>query len=411
MSQMLSFEEARDRLLAQASPPGAVETLPLMQADGRVLAQGIVSSLNVPAWDNAQMDGYAVRAAELAAAGPGQVFAVSQRIPAGHQGQPLQAGTVARIFTGAPLPPGADAVVMQEQVRSVAGGVCFETLPKLGDWVRHTAEDIRQGAEILSAGTRLTPAAVGLAASVGVASVPVHPRLRVACFFTGDELVMPGQPLAPGQIYNSNRFVLNALLRRLGCEVQDLGIVEDDLEATRAALRQAAAQADLIITAGGVSVGEEDHVRPAVEAEGEIGLWRVAIKPGKPLAYGRVRRAGQAGQSAHFIGLPGNPVSAFVTFLMLVRPFILSLQGMRPVLPRAVTAVADFAWEKPDMKRREFLRASLHPDSQRLTLFRNQGSAVLTSTVAGDGLIDNPPAQSIRPGDPVRFLPFAELLT
>ncbi|MDO4904580.1 MAG: molybdopterin molybdotransferase MoeA [Lautropia sp.] len=410
MSQLLSFEDARDRLLAQAAAPDAIETIPLMEADGRVLARGLVSTLNVPAWDNAQMDGYAVRTVELAGGDVHKVFRVSQRIAAGHQGRALEEGTVARIFTGAPLPSGADAVVMQEQVRVVDGGVCFDVVPRSGDWVRRTAEDIEQGAEILSAGTRLAPAAVGLAASVGIAEVPVYVRPRVACFFTGDELVMPGRPLPPGSIYNSNRFVLNALLKRLGCEVHDLGIVEDDREATRQALRRAARQADLIITAGGVSVGEEDHVRPAVEAEGEIDLWRLAIKPGKPLAYGRVRRPDAEGRFAHFIGLPGNPVSAFVTFLTVVRPFVLKLQGVQNVLPKAVMAVSGFEWSRPDMKRREFLCASLQPDSRRVTLFRNQGSAVMTSAVAGDGLIDNPVGQSIRPGDPVRFLPFPDLL-
>lgn len=452
---MLAFEDALERLLAKASPIRATETLPLMQCDGRVLAGPVISSLDVPAWDNAQMDGYAVRAAELAQA-PDAHFPVSQRIPAGHPGVPLQPGTVARIFTGAAMPAGADAVVMQEEAQVEGGRVRFAAQPQPGAWVRRRAEDIARDSVVLDAGTRLTPAALGLAASVGQAQLTLVRRPRVACFFTGDELVMPGEPLPPGGIYNSNRFVLKTLLQRLGCEVLDLGIVGDNLEATRAMLREAADQADLVITAGGVSVGEEDHVRPAVEAEGEIDLWRIAIKPGKPLAYGRIRRrecAQQGGAApssgrvppsaaahaapsacvqsgwshpeegpdtstdrrpeaghAHFIGLPGNPVSSFVTFLMLVRPFVLGLQGAAIRLPQAVPMTAGFDWLRPDGRRREFLRAVQLPDQGRLGLFRSQGSAVLTSAAVGDGLIDNPPGQVIREGDTVRFIPFSTLL-
>lgn len=421
MSALLPFDDAFARLLSHADTLPGTETIDTMNADGRVLARALVSSLDVPPWDNAQMDGYAVRAADLAA-NPDTVFPVSQRIPAGHQGQPLQPGTVARIFTGAALPPGADAVVMQEEVEAglplpgaEGTGVRFRVQPASGAWVRRRAEDIAAGSTVLAEGTRLTPAAVGLAASIGAATLEVHRRPRVACFFTGDELVMPGQPLPAGGIYNSNRFVLNALLRRLGCEVLDLGIVPDSREATRQALREAAEGADLIISAGGVSVGEEDHVRPAVEAEGQIDLWRVAIKPGRPLAYGRVGRHGPEGARAavpgsfaHFIGLPGNPVSAFVTFLLFVRPFLLRLQGIQAVEPQAVTLISGFDWTNPD-RRREFLRAVHLPDG-RLGLFRQQGSAVLTSAVVGHGLIDNPPGQVIRQGDAVRFLSFAELL-
>lgn len=436
---MLAFEDALERLLARATPLAGTETLPLAHSDGRVLAEPVISALDVPAWDNAQMDGYAVRAAELA--GQGARLPVSQRIPAGHPGQPLQAGTVARIFTGAALPAGADAVVMQEDAEVDGDGVCFAVQPRPGDWVRRRAEDIARDSVVLPAGTRLTPAAIGLAAAVGTAMLPLRRRPRVACFFTGDELVMPGEPLPPGGIYNSNRFVLKALLQRLGCEVIDLGIVRDDLQATRAMLREGARQADVVLTAGGVSVGEEDHVRPAVEAEGEIDLWRIAIKPGKPLACGHIRRqeiapaarrlapadaptassdgSGEAkiqdavlreGGFAHFIGLPGNPVSSFVTFLLLVRPFLLRLQGATVCQPRAVSMIAGFDWLRPDARRREFLRAVQLPDDRHLDLFRNQGSGVLTSAAVGDGLIDNPPGQVIRRGDTVRFLPFADLL-
>ena len=262
MSALIPFDDAFARLLSHADTLPGTETIDTMNADGRVLARALVSSLDVPPWDNAQMDGYAVRAADLAA-NPDQVFPVSQRIPAGHQGQPLQPGTVARIFTGAALPPGADAVVMQEEVEAglplpgaEGTGVRFRGQPASGAWVRRRAEDIAAGSTVLAEGTRLTPAAVGLAASIGAATLEVRRRSRVACFFTGDELVMPGQPLPAGGIYNSNRFVLNALLRRLGCEVLDLGIVPDSREATRQALREAAEGADLILSAGGVSVGE-----------------------------------------------------------------------------------------------------------------------------------------------------------
>ena len=417
MSSLLAFDEAFQRLLARAQPLQGIEVVPTMQADGRVLAEPVISMMDIPAWDTSQMDGYAVRAAELEA-DPDRVFPISQRIPAGHPGLALRKGTVARIFTGAALPVGADAVVMQEDAEEVplkdgSKGVRFRlrVQPQPGELVCRKADNVQAGTEILPAGTALTPAAIGLVASVGLPELTVRRRPRVACFFTGDELLMPGQPLWPGAIYNSNRFVLAAALRRLGCEVIDLGIVPDSLEATRASLRQAALDADLIITAGGVSVGEEDHVRPAVEAEGEIDLWRIAIKPGKPLAYGRVRRTRDAGPEgyAHFIGLPGNPVSSFITFLLLVRPFILKLQGARSWEPRRIQMTADFAWPRPD-KRREFLRAVLQPDGKLLKLFRNQGSAVLTSAVIGDGLIDNPPGQPIQPGDTVQYIPFAELL-
>jgi molybdopterin molybdotransferase len=362
------------------------------------------------------MDGYAVRSSELAAGADGKAVSlkVSQRIPAGRRGTALEPGTVARIFTGAALPEGADAVVMQEQaqVQELSGvpQVSFSHLPAPGEWVRRRGEDIEKGATILLAGTRLTPQATGLAASIGAPTLKVFRRLRVACFFTGDELVMPGEPLAPGAIYNSNRFLLTALLRRLGCEVLDLGIIGDTLAATQAALREAAARADLIVTSGGMSVGEEDHVKPAVEAEGELTMWQIAIKPGKPLAYGRVRRAGTTGMdAAHFIGLPGNPVSSFVTFLMFVRPFILALQGATGTTPLRLRLEAGFDWPRPD-RRREFLRVRIDPQTGRLHLFRNQGSAVLTSTVQGDGLLDNPGGNAIREGDVVTYLPFADLL-
>ena len=421
------FDDALAALLAQAGPVVPAETVDTLAADGRVLAVDIRSDLNVPSHDNSQMDGYAVRRADLAGASGGQPvrLRVTQRIPAGHVGQALAAGEAARIFTGARVPEGADAIVMQEEAQVDGDEVVLTACPSAGQWIRRVGEDIRAGHVILPAGTRMTPQACGLAASVGLARLDVRRRVRVACFFTGDELTMPGEPLRDGAIYNSNRFVLVALLRRLGCEVTDLGNVPDSLAATREALRRAARDCDLIVTSGGVSVGEEDHVKPAVEAEGELRLWQIAMKPGKPLACGRVRRAPEAdgadvsaGPSAdasdpaafaHFIGLPGNPVSSLVTFLMLVRPFVLRLQGVDDVAPRAIPMRADFDWPRPD-RRREFLRVRVNGQGG-LAQFVNQGSAVLTSTVWGDGLVDNPPEHPVRAGDVVRYLPFAALLS
>ena len=401
---MLSVDEALERLLAGADAIEGIETVATLAATGRVLAAPQASTVNVPPLDNTSMDGYAVRSADTAS-GHARLR-VSQRIAAGAIGRPLEAGTAARIFTGAPVPSGADAVVMQEQTDADGEFVVVKHAPKPGEWIRRAGEDIRQGARILEAGAKLTPQATGLAASVGLAALPVRRRMRVAVFFTGNELVMPGEPLPEGAIYNSNRFTLIGLLQTLGCEVTDLGIVPDSLEATRAALVKAAAGTDLVVTSGGVSVGEEDHVKAAVDAEGHLDLWKIAVKPGKPLAFGALRRAD--GSSAHFIGLPGNPVSSFVTFLLFVRPFILRCQGATDVLPPAYALRADFDWPKPD-PRREFLRAKMNA-AGGLELFPNQSSGVLTSTVWGDGLVDNPPKQAIAKGDVVRFLPFSALL-
>ena len=397
---MLAVREALELMLAAARPVAETEVIPTLSANGRVLAQAQVSGMNVPGMDNTQMDGYAVRAADCASGSA--ALKVTQRIPAGHVGQPLEPGSAARIFTGALIPPGADAVVMQEQCELNGDVVTIRHAPKAGEWIRRAGEDITSGSVILAAGTRLRSQELGLAASVGLAQLPVRRKLRVAVFFTGDELAMPGEPLAPGAIYNSNRFTLRALLENLGCEISDFGIVPDSLEATRKVLRECAQAHDLIITSGGVSVGEEDHIKPAVEAEGKLNMWQIAVKPGKPLAFGEV-------QQAFFVGLPGNPVSSFVTFLLFVRPFILRLQGVEgTVAPRAYAMRADFDWLKAD-KRNEFLRARIN-DAGGLELFRNQGSGVLTSTVWGDGLIDNPPGQAINSGDMVRFIPFSELL-
>jgi molybdopterin molybdotransferase len=401
---LMPVAEALDFLLAAARPVDGIETVPTLEANGRVLAADQASTLDVPGADNTQMDGYAVRAADCASGAA--TLTVAQRIPAGSVGSFLAPGTAARIFTGALIPEGADAVVMQEQCELDGDRVTVRHAPQPGEWIRRLGEDVRAGSVILPSGVRLRSQELGLAASVGLAQLPVRRRVRVAVFFTGDELAMPGEPLQPGAIYNSNRFTLRGLLENFGCEFTDYGIVPDSLQATRDTLRAAAREHDLIITSGGVSVGEEDHIKPAVEAEGRLNMWQIAVKPGKPLAFGEVRRDGEG--SAFFLGLPGNPVSSFVTFLLFVRPFLLRLQGVSgDVTPKAIAMRADFDWPKPD-RRNEFLRARIN-GAGGLELFPNQGSGVLTSTVWADGLIDCPPGQAIARGDTVRFIPFASL--
>lgn len=402
---LLSMDEALEKLLAGAPAPGdTLDEVDLMEASGRVLAVDVTSGLNVPSVDNSSMDGYAVRTADIPLFASG--LPVSQRIPAGAVPVPLAPQTVARIFTGAEVPAGADAIVIQEQVTVAGERVTLRASPKAGEWIRVIGSDIKEGSTILTSGMRLRAQDVALAASVGRASLPVRPLLRVATFFTGDELAMPGEPLAPGKIYNSNRYLLRGMLAALPVSHTDLGIVVDTLDATRATLREAAANHDLIITSGGVSVGEEDHVKPAVEAEGHIDLWSLAIKPGKPLASGRVRRAD--GSEAVFIGLPGNPVSSFVTFALFVRPLLLRMAGVAHVTPVRTPMRADFAWPKAD-RRREFLRVRRNADGG-LDLFPNQLSSVLTSTVWADGIIDNPAGQVIAKGDIVQFISFSDLL-
>ncbi len=404
---LLSLDEALARLreTALAHRLSSTERISTFDALGRVLAQDLPSAIAVPGADNTSMDGYALRAADVTALGTS--LPVSQRIPAGVVGGPLQPGTAARIFTGAMVPSGADAVVMQEACEALPGdglgAVRVNASVRPGQWVRRRGEDVMPGAVVLAAGTRLTPQALGLAASVGAADLLVRARPRVGLLSTGDELVMPGQPLKAGAIYNSNRFMLRGLLQAAGCEVHDLGLVPDRLEATREALRAASGN-DLILSSGGVSVGEEDHLRPAVQAEGELHLWQVAMKPGKPLAFGHVRRA--AGGAALFMGLPGNPVSSFVTFLLTVAPVLRTLQGMSNGDAPSFMMRADFDWPTPD-KRREFLRVRVN-DRGGLDLFSNQSSGVLTSAVWADGLADVPASQPIRAGDAVRYLPLVD---
>ena len=392
-----------DEALARIAEAESVDTF---DALGRVLAADVTSTIDVPPADNTSMDGYALRAADAAA--PDAVLPVAQRIPAGHVGRSLAPGTAARIFTGGQIPDGADAVVMQEDCVAVDdpgagafGAVRIATPPAPGQWVRRRGEDVRAGATVLAAGTRLTPQALGLAASVGSAVLRVRRRPRVAILSTGDELVLPGRPLPPGAIYNSNRYLLRGLLQAAGCDVVDHGIVPDRLDATRAALRDAAAASDVVVSSGGVSVGEEDHLRAAVQAEGALDLWQVAMKPGKPLAFGHVG-------PALFVGLPGNPVSVFVTFVLAVAPLLRALQGIDATGPAALTLRADFDWPRPD-RRREFVRVRIN-GLGGLDLYANQSSGVLTSTVWADGLADIPAGQAVARGDGVRFLPMETLL-
>lgn len=408
---LLSLDDALARLTAVAAGHALADTeqLPTMNALGRVLAAEVLSTLDVPPQDNTSMDGYAMRAADVPA--PGTLLPVSQRLPAGVVGHALQPGTAARVFTGAQVPAGADAVVMQEQCEAVAadtglGQVRVNVKPDAGQWIRRRGEDVVRGSAVLLRGQRLTPQALGLAASVGAGTLVVVRRPRVALFSTGDELQMPGEVLRPGAIYNSNRFTLHGLLQAAGCEVHDLGIVGDTLDATRDALRRAAAVADLIVTCGGVSVGEEDHLKPAAMAEGSLENWQLAIKPGKPLALGQIRRGD--GTQALLLGLPGNPVSAFVTYLLVVSTVLRVMQGLPGALPAGVPMRADFDWPRPD-KRREFLRVRCNADGG-LDLFDNQSSGVLSSAVWADGLADTPPGRAIARGDTVRFLSLAELV-
>ena len=406
---MLTAQQALNHLLSHAQTVSESEKVAMQAALGRVLAENVNSLVDVPPLDNTAMDGYAVRSADIAT--PGKSLKIAQRIPAGSMGIPLESGTAARIFTGAPVPPGADAVVMQEDctLEGESGQVTINTAPTVGQWIRRRGEDLTAGKTCLTAGTFLRPQELGVAASAGLTHLSVKRRVKVAAFFTGDELALPGEPLKPGGIYNSNRDTLLACLKSLGCDATDLGIVPDRLDATRAALRKASKDHDLIITSGGVSVGEEDHIKPAVTAEGRLDLWQIAIKPGKPLAFGAVRKSDDPKDGeAWFIGLPGNPVSSFVTFLLFVRPFILKLQGREAKLPQSYFMRADFDWLKAD-RRNEFLRVKLNSNGG-LDLFPNQSSGVLTSVSWGDGLVDCAPNQPIKAGDLVKYIPFDALL-
>jgi len=399
---LLAYDEALAQLTASVAPLAGVVEVPLLQARGRVLARSIESAIDVPGCAMSSMDGYAINTADLAASGP-TCLPLLQRIAAGDAEVRLSAGSAARIFTGAPIPAGADAVIMQEQVDAAEGSIRFAQRPPRGQNIRPRGNDIQCGARILSAGQRLRPQDIGLAASVGLSSLPVFEAVKVGMFFTGDELVEPGTALSSGKIYDSNRYTLHGLLEAMGCEIIDLGLVGDTLAATRAAMLQAAGQADLVVTSGGVSVGEEDHVRIAIEQLGDLRLWRLGIKPGKPLAYGQI--SGTA-----FIGLPGNPVSVFATFCLFVCPVIQIMQGRRWSKPVGIPVRAAFDWPKPD-SRREFLRARLCAGADGescVEIYPNQDSGVLTSTVWADGFVEVAENTTVRRGDFVDYLPFTQ---
>ena len=413
---LMSLDDALDIMLSHVQSLASVETVATWAADGRILAEDVVSELAVPALDNSSMDGYALRCSDVHHVG--STLRVTQRIPAGSHGQPLHPGEAARIFTGAPIPPGADAVVMQEHVSVGAAPSEIITINQTvskGQWIRRAGEDVSLGAVILPRGCRLQPAELGLAASIGRAELAVVRKPRVALLSTGDELIMPGSvapaDMKPGTIYNSNRFFLRALLQRAGCEVTDLGIVPDQLQATMDVLGQSSVEHDLILSSGGVSVGEEDHVKPAVQALGVLNVWQIAMKPGKPLAFGWVNKpsAVTAQPPCFFLGLPGNPVSSFVTYLCVVRPFLLALQGGVERDPAPYQLPIHFDWPRPD-KRREFLRVRRNGQGG-LDLFPNQSSGVLTSAVWGDGLVDVAPGQVLCQGDLVPYWPFSHWLS
>ena len=406
---MLSTQEAIACLIDAIPSVLKTETVKTHHANGRVLAESLLSRVNVPNVDNSSMDGYAVRCEDCMHAGT--TLKVVQRIAAGMTGTRLRKGEAARVFTGAPIPEGADAIVIQENCETDGETVTFSHIPQSGEWIRKAGESIRRDAVALEKGTRLNAHHLGLAGSVGYLDLPVVQRPKVAFFSTGNEVVMPGEFLRPGHVYNSNRYLLRALLENFGCVITDYGNVPDELLSTRKALVDTADRHDLILATGGMSVGEEDHVRTAVETHGKIHLWQVAVKPGKPTAYGEITHTGKSrtvSRVTPFIGLPGNPVSCFVTFLIFVRPFLLRMMGVEHIDPPTIMMRADFSMNKAEA-RNEFLRARIN-NKNGLELFKNQGSGVLSSVTWCDGLIDNPPGNIIKKGDVVRFLPLTGLM-
>ena len=400
-TKLMPLSEALAHLLGSAVVLVDEETVMLDEAFGRVLSQPVASTINVPAWDNSAMDGYAVRHQDI---NDLDALPVVQRIPAGTNAQPLVAGTAARIFTGAPVPEGADTVVMQEMITRQGEFIRINGDVKQGSNIRRAGEDIRSGDEVIEIGTRLHPQHVGLAASTGIDKLVVKRKLKVAIFTTGDELTMPGHALDEGKIYNSNRYLFRGLLEKMGCEVIDLGNVVDQYDATCEALTNAAAKADLILSSGGVSVGEEDYVKKALEDLGSLDLWKIAVRPGKPLAFGNVN-------DVPFIGVPGNPVSLFVTFSIFVRPFILRCIGVSDVTPVEYKVAAGFDWQRPD-KRAEYMRAKLVTNDEGqavVNVYPSRSSGVLSSVTWADGMVVINPEQKLKKGDRVRYIPFSSL--
>ncbi|GFZ78337.1 molybdopterin molybdenumtransferase MoeA [Pseudohongiella nitratireducens] len=394
---LLSLEQARRQLLASIAPLTDTEMVSLASALDRVAAADIAASIPVPPWDNAAMDGYALRRADLEQT---PTLPVSQRVAAGMQPDPLQPGTAARIFTGAPVPDHADTVVMQENCEQQNGQVTVVQLPERGENIRRQGSDISAGSKLIEKGQRLGPFQLGLLASTGIDQVPVVAKPKVALLMTGDELVEPGLTLTPGKIFNSNQYVIQALCQRMGIDVVASDHVVDSLDATVSALSQAAEKANVIITMGGVSAGEEDHVKDAVSREGELLLWKLAIKPGKPFAFGRFA-------DSHFFGLPGNPVSAVVTLLLLVRPALLKLMGAAETDWPERWVEAGFSRDQVS-DREEYLRVSLKstPEGDVVQPFSRQSSGVLSSLGQSDGLAVIPKGNKVKKGDRLRFLAF-----
>lgn len=401
---VLDFATARERLLGFAQPIREWETLPLFDALGRVLAASVSAPCDIPPNPNSALDGYAIATRDLAGAGETRLR-VTQRIVAGAVGEPLCAGEAARIFTGAALPPGADAIVAQESARREGDEVYFSYRPRPWADVRLTGSDLAAGEMILEQGRRLRPQDIALAASAGVAELPVYLPLRVAVLCTGDELVEPGNALPVGRIYNANRYLIPAQLKALGLEVLAIERVGDSLDATLDALRTAMASADVVMTTGGVSVGEEDYVRAAIERLGRLMMWRVNIKPGRPFTFGQLGEA-----QVPLIGLPGNPVSAFLNFALFARPFLLRMQGMVDDCQASFWLPADFDWLKPS-SRREFLRARMEPDEagRPVRLYPHQGSSALKSAAWANGIAVIPEGRTLRRGDLVEFIPLSAM--
>lgn len=399
-----SVDEALEALLSGSIPRMTSQTLPLSDALGRIVAQSLVSSVGVPPVPTSAMDGYALNSQDLSPNG-GIRLPVSRRVPAGQTAKPLEPGTAVRLFTGSPVPPGADTVVPQETCTVDEDHLVVEGRVTPGSYIRQAGEDFTRGSTVIARGVRLNAQRLGLAAAAGFAQVTVSSAPRVAVLVTGNELIQPGQPLPPGKIYNSNRYALTALLQRLGCRVTTYDTVPDSEAATRTALQQAAAEADLIISSGGTSVGEEDHIKSALRQIGRQELWRIAMRPGRPLVFGHVG-------DTPFFGLPGNPVSSFVTCCLFVRPYVLRMQGAVEVTPRSLWLPADFSWAELN-DRRQYLRARMKDGANGITAvecFPNQSSGVLTSLVWAQGLAVVPEGQTVSIGQPVEFIPFSELI-
>jgi len=395
---LMPVEAALARLLEMADATRILqrERLPLAQVQGRVLADDLLSTLDLPPWPNSAMDGYALRIADWT----GEPLVVSQKIFAGKVPEPLQPGTCARIFTGAPVPAGADCVEMQENAEVQSDErVAFTEVMNPGQNIRPQGQETTVGELVLPAGTRLGPIEQGLAASLGCAELDVVRKIRVAVLSTGDELIEPGQALGPGQIYNSNRVLLCSWLQRLGCEVVDAGILPDDLVTTRARLGELK-DVDLILSTGGVSVGEADFLGIALREEGELSLWKLAIKPGKPLTFGHFR-------GVPVIGLPGNPASTLVTFALLTRPYLLRRLGVKDVAPLNMQVQCGFDWPIAG-NRREYLRGRL--ENGRAIIYKNQSSGVLRSAAWADGLVEVMEGRTLVAGDSVSFIPLSEVL-